>query len=137
MGRVGKPRGLGAQGFISEGMLLVSRDAHFTSSQKQLSAPTHHKLHPRSSWHAKWFPPPPFTLNFFLLSGSVYPPSPSFFHFLTDRPSFSCCCTPTLTVTPTLSLLSAVPLCPHVTPICVSCMFCDSGTIFFFQAILE
>lgn len=70
MGRVGKPRGLGAQGFISEGMLLVSRDAHFTPSQKQLSAPTHHKLHPRSSWHAKWFPPPPFTLNFFLLSGS-------------------------------------------------------------------
>lgn len=42
------------------------------------------------------------------------------------------CCTHTLCVTLTLSLLSPVPSSPHVTPIYIFCMFCDNQTIFLF-----
>lgn len=124
--RVGRPRGRGgAQGFISGGMLLVSRDAHFICSQKNKWV-----LRPWSSWRTKYFPPPRFTLELYLRTLSQLPSILCTPLLHQSSPPFSCGITPKLSLTLTLSLLSAVPLCPHVTPICVSCMFCDSETIF-------
>lgn len=124
-GEGGEAKGTGAQAFISGGMLLVSRDTHFTYSQNQMDAPM---LSPQNTSLAHWIFSSTLIYHPFLPAPSI--PSPSIFRFLTSRQSFSCRGTPTLTVALTLSLLSAIPLCPHVTPICVSCMFCDSETIF-------
>lgn len=121
----GRGDGGGAQGFISGGMLLVSRDAHFICNQKNKWV-----LRPWSSWRTKYFPPPRFTLELYLRTLSQLPSILCTPLLHQSSPPFSCGITPKLSLTLTLSLLSAVPLCPHVTPICVSCMFCDSETIF-------
>lgn len=138
--------GTGAQGFISGGMLSVSKDTHFTHSQKKKWVPhtlTMGLLHPCS-------------LLFVIFSNFILTASLAFFLFFPSSPSFShpsilhyTLCSAlhhsgfviaTLCVTLTLSLLSPVPSSPHVTPISVSPVcFVTARQSFFFmdQAIPE
>lgn len=134
-------RGWGAQGFISGGMLPVSKGTHFTRSRKQMGTPT---LCPWiSCLHPCSFSAPFPLIVWTILTFLMYPtrfvpffglPSHSALLSTSSVPStFHICCTPTLCVTPTLSLLSPVPACPHVTPIAVSpvCFVTARQSIFF------
>lgn len=75
--RVGRPRGRGAQGFISGGMLLVSRDAHFICSQKQMGATSlillAPEIFPSTSFYPRALPSHSLSTSFFPLYSTPSP----------------------------------------------------------------
>lgn len=113
MERLGQGGGEGAQGFISGGMLPVSKDIHFTRSQRPKGGappPQPHHGSPACILDHTGFP--------VLQQLSILPP-------LTPSPSSS-----SLSTIPTLSPKPKIPPSPHVAPhLMVSCMF---PILFFF-----
>jgi len=148
--------GGGAQGFISGGMLPVSKDTHFTQKNKWVPH-THHFL--TTSWviFRDFFPISQALLSSFTSHSFYSPPlpSPSYFSAFFHPPSRSMfSSTPRLSSPPfRLCCTANTPNHPNFIPpfshpffrtrhahLCVSCMFSDSQTIIFFftdQAIQE
>ena len=78
-GETGEGGGGGAHGFISGGMLSVSKDTHFTHSQKQMGAPHSHHRFPANIL-VTFFRFPWSLVGFYLKVLLFFPsPSPSFF----------------------------------------------------------
>lgn len=142
--------GGGAQGFISGGMLPVSKDTHFTQKNKWVPH-THHFL--TTSWvifrdffpisqallssftsHSFYFPPPLFRLHLISQPSSIlHHALCSPLHLVYPLHLSGCVAPQTLQITLTLSLHSPIPSSAHVTPISVSpvCLVTARQSFFF------
>lgn len=129
-------RGRGPEGFISRGMLPVSKDTHFTHGQKQMGASHAHSRHGTGDYIQAFFHSTSFTLVLSAVSISFLHPSIPLCVLLSTSfilSTFQVSLHQTPFVTQTSSLHSPVPSSPpRHARLCVSCMFSDSQTIIFF-----